>query len=438
MAGIIKRQETWHLRMRVPTRYRLIEQRREIHLSLKTGDRDEAAALAHLRRKDILQDLDARLAGREPGSPSHYEALARIATSRGYGYVPARDLAQDISEILRRTDELISRGDSPASAAAAALLGIAERPRMSVLEVAEKMPEWYPQELKGKAPKPQKVWRARWVRPAKKLVDRLGHDPDFENVARSDVLVLRDSLRDLVIDEELKPASAAKEFQNLDLLWKRYWVHFGLTSSDIPASPYRDLAADFSKMEGEDGRKAEVPHEVLRRLVVLGGTKPLNEEASDLVILLAHTGARQSEIIDIEPSAIILDAPIPHLDIRKQTGEFARELKNASSARKIPLIGQSLSIMERRREGFPRYRGKGTFSAAANKSLHSSGVLPDGITIGGTRHSFEGRLRRAGIRDDDIGQMMGHSVKSIRGRPVYGDALTLTERAALMSMSQIE
>ena len=42
MAGLTKRKQTWHLRMRVPRRYRAIESRSEITRSLRTTSRKEA------------------------------------------------------------------------------------------------------------------------------------------------------------------------------------------------------------------------------------------------------------------------------------------------------------------------------------------------------------------------------------------------------------
>jgi hypothetical protein len=49
-------------------------------------------------------------------------------------------------------------------------------------------------------------------------------------------------------------------------------------------------------------------------------------------------------------------------------------------------------------------------------------------TAGGVRHSFETRMKKVVIPSDDRGEMMGHSVKSIRGRELYGDELELLEK----------
>ncbi len=57
------RGSTWHLRMRVPVRYRQVAKGSFIKRSLKTDSRSEAEARAPVVRKEILVELDARLAG---------------------------------------------------------------------------------------------------------------------------------------------------------------------------------------------------------------------------------------------------------------------------------------------------------------------------------------------------------------------------------------
>ncbi|WP_085847925.1 hypothetical protein [Pacificibacter marinus] len=63
------------------------------------------------------------------------------------------------------------------------------------------------------------------------------------------------------------------------------------------------------------------------------------------------------------------------------------------------------------------------YSAAVNKYLRSNGLLPEGVTIGGARHSWEGGMKRAGYEMDDRGELMAHSRKARRGREVYGDGM---------------
>ncbi|WP_319496049.1 hypothetical protein [uncultured Cohaesibacter sp.] len=70
-----------------------------------------------------------------------------------------------------------------------------------------------------------------------------------------------------------------------------------------------------------------------------------------------------------------------------------------------------------------------------NKALREKGLLPsEKHTVGGTRHSFESRLKKVQLPNDDRGELMGHSVKAIRDRELYGDDMTLEEKLALHNL----
>ena len=154
----------------------------------------------------------------------------------------------------------------------------------------------------------------------------------------------------------------------------------------------------------------------------------LKSDTRDVIYALSETGCRQAEVTDLPPDSIHAHAEIPYIEIKRETGEFKREIKNKSSKRAIPLVGRALEAFQRNPEGFARFRGKGSFSAEANDGLRELGLLPDDVTIGGMRHTFETRLRNADVRDDHIAELMGHSVKKARGREVYGDKMPLGQK----------
>jgi len=101
-----------------------------------------------------------------------------------------------------------------------------------------------------------------------------------------------------------------------------------------------------------------------------------SHEAVDIGIIVADTGCRQTEIVHISPEDIRLNHTIPHLIIRfVEEGEYARDIKNQSSIRKVPLLGASLQAMRRNPEGFARYRGKGNFSGTLNTFLRENDLF---------------------------------------------------------------
>lgn len=427
------RDNIWHLRMRVPKRYALVESKGEIHRSLFSGDLEEAQARMPLVKRKVLAELDARLAGKSPAVSNHYEAIAELASSRSFSYRTADELSvRDPDAIMDRVLNLLSNNDSPSSAAATALLGGIERPKLTISEVARSMPKWFRESVKGKADKAQKTWRAQWTRPAAKVVELLGYDPIFTEIERQDAVALRDALKDRVLDDDLLGRSAQKELRLLNTLWEKFHDSVGVDEREMPPSPFYNLGKGFSKMDDEEGRKLEVPIAIIReKIVVKGVLDIMNDELRDITLVLAETGARQSEITDLPPHSILLNDPIPHIWIKKETGEWAREIKNKPSKRKIPLVGAALSAFQRHPNGFPRYRFKGTYSAAANKVLHAHKILPENITIGGLRHSFETRMDDAKYPNDVRAALMGHSVKNARGREVYGDEMPLDKKLAI-------
>ncbi|WP_299666761.1 DUF6538 domain-containing protein [uncultured Ruegeria sp.] len=169
------RNGTWHLRMMVPARYKLVENKTELHRTLGTRDLNEAIARFGVVKRQLILELDARLAGNRPRSADRCEAIAELSASRNFSYRTAEELqSSDPAEIMDRVLDLIESKDSPHSAAATALLGGVERPSLTLVQVADKMPEWFPEKIKNKAAKAEKTWKSQWTRPAHNVKELLG------------------------------------------------------------------------------------------------------------------------------------------------------------------------------------------------------------------------------------------------------------------------
>jgi len=136
----------------------------------------------------------------------------------------------------------------------------------------------------------------------------------------------------------------------------------------------------------------------------------LNSEAALLCFALIETGCRPSELSNILPENICLDADVPHIRIRSTK---ARQLKSKASIRDVPLVGISLEAMKLARNGFPHYRERGyLLSQSLTKAFKARKLLPsENHRIYSFRHSFESRMLEAGI---DFGE--------------YGDGGSLTYR----------
>lgn len=402
MDGLFQRGKKgkYTARLQVPTQFQKLVGRKEVWQATGTSNYDDAVEFRVRWKRQMHAQWNALLAGKQNVSAkSRYQLAAELAASRGEIYRTAEEIADmGVEEILGRIERLRANGDQPGSIAAQAILGGVELPKMTLKEVAESMPERYPEDWKDKSPKGKRVWERRWLRPAEKFIDLIGRDPEISSIERRSAVAFRDALKDRVMEEDYKAESAIKELQNLNGLWKRHHEALGVDPEEVPPSHWRNLTSPLSKLAEGDGQKLEIPLENLQRIIAPRALAGMNEEARDIVYVLIETGARQSEITDLPPTSIHLDAEIPHIEIKKERGEFARNIKNRAAKRKIPLVGIALEAMCRHPHGFSRYRGKGTFSAAANAFLHENDLLPEEITMGGSRHSYETRMDVAGFR----------------------------------------
>ncbi|WP_271611437.1 tyrosine-type recombinase/integrase [Bradyrhizobium sp. CCBAU 21360] len=138
-----------------------------------------------------------------------------------------------------------------------------------------------------------------------------------------------------------------------------------------------------------------------------------------ILYILADTGLRPSELVNVQPRAIHLDDAIPYVEILPE----GRVLKTDESRRQIPLVGAALAAMRLRPQGFPRYRDKSSsLSATVNKYLLENGLRPTKAHTGySLRHSFKDRLVAKEAPDSLIDNLMGHRTPG----PRYGKGAPL-------------
>jgi integrase len=146
----------------------------------------------------------------------------------------------------------------------------------------------------------------------------------------------------------------------------------------------------------------------------------LNSEARRILFVMADTGMRPSEVCNLSRARIVLDAEIPHVQVRPDE----REIKTRQSSRDIPLVGTALAAMKMQPDGFPRYRDKGgSLSATVNAFLRNNKLLPTPKhTAYSLRHTFKDRLVAVEAPDSIVDQLMGHR----EDKPVYGKGASLT------------
>ena len=175
------------------------------------------------------------------------------------------------------------------------------------------------------------------------------------------------------------------------------------------------------RLKGETD-KAPCPFEtdfIQSKLLADGALASLNEDARLVLYVIVETGLRPSEVVNLTPQAIRLDAAVPYVKIMPE----GRRLKTEDSEREIPLVGVALMAMKLRPDGFPRYRDKSSgLSATLNKYLSENGLRPTvDHTVYSLRHSFKDRLVAVEAPDSLIDSLMGHKTY----KPKYGKGPSL-------------
>jgi integrase len=423
----------WCLRYWVPDRFRGVEPRKELFVSLKTTDGADAMRAALVVQQEVLAGLNARLLGQTaPGGREHYARVRDLALARGFTYRPVADLAEgSLEELLGRVESLAATDPSAADGAAvAALLGGVERPVLLLSQAADRVEEIQDYANRMKGPSQLYVWKRPILRYFSRLRTAIGTDKAVLDLTQKDAVAHRDLLLKDVKARKLNTASARKELAETAKWIRAIQEADGVLDGVRPYDRVRIESDGFEKKK----RKPEFSDEWIRATLLTSGPMAgLNSEARDIILIALETGCRQAEIHDLPAHRIFLDEPIPYAMLEHDEG--LKEQKNNASVRPVPLMGVALAAMRRRAANgfFPRYGGTRAFSAAANKYFREAGLFPTPEhTLGGLRHSWEKRLKKAELESDDRGEMMGHSVGAARGRQVYGDLMTVEERAEIV------
>jgi integrase len=148
--------------------------------------------------------------------------------------------------------------------------------------------------------------------------------------------------------------------------------------------------------------------------------------------LQSDTGMRVAEAVGLALDDIVLDGPVPYLNIRVHPWRRLKDPK--TSTRMVPLVGTSLwaaqRVLETAKEGqtkaFPRYTSgtqckADSASANLNDWMKSRGIPH---TTHEFRHTLRDRLRAVGCTKDVMDAIGGWGVESIGDTYGHGYALS--------------
>ena len=443
------RGEYWNYKRNVPKQFTHVEPRTRIRVALNTHSLDLARA-----KRDALVIADDNywqalaIEAEAKGGVTEatrqvqdllYKAASSRALAHGFTYKPVAQLTDEraIEELMERTEELAKNytpGAKPPLTETAALLGGIEKPGSGSIRVSEVF-DLYVSEIAFDAQrKKSKAQRKSWEKAKRTsityFIQAIG-DLEIGEIQRLHALDYRNWWANRISNGDDKgerptPYTANRHVGNIRTLYREYFAYKG---EEDRSNPFRRL----SFKEDRTTKKKRPPFEtdwIRNKILTPGIFDTINEDARRIFYALIETGARPSEICNLRPENIRLDAPVPYLAIREAK---SREIKAEASDRDIPLVGISLAAMKLHPNGFPRYFDKETsLSAILMKALKTRQLLPtDKHKVYSLRHSFEKRMLEAGLEYDLRCTLMGHKNE----RPDYGDGGSLEfRRAELMKI----
>jgi integrase len=419
MAGeyLTKRGAYWQYVRRVPTYVEALDQRGFIRISTKKTVRAEALIIADRINRETEAFWQSLFQDRSSPSLASYEEAIKRARILGVSYKPVMELAKgNADEIVERTENLQSTRLVSNKHAICAVLGGVQKPNLRLSKLLDQFFDLSRDNLHGKSEDQIRKWKNPRKKAVRNLIKVIGDKP-LSEITRHDALDFRAWWIDRIENEHMDPGTANKDIGNINQI-----------INDLDDKLRIDLGKPFAGMrlkgEKHNPRIAYKVEFVQSHLLADNALEGLNLEAQIVIYVMAGTGARPSELVNLSPSDINLKVSTPHIRIRPHD----RVLKTEHSRRDIPLVGVALSAMQRLPSGFTRYKGKtDSLSALINKYLMDHELRPTpGHTLYSLRHTFQDRLISVEVPERIQAELMGHKFH----RPKYGSGPSLEQKAA--------
>ncbi|MDO9581848.1 MAG: tyrosine-type recombinase/integrase [Desulfomicrobium sp.] len=418
---------TLYLYKRVPKRFASVESRTFVWISLHTDSLSHAKSKEAATWDQMIAAWEAKLAGDTTDAEQRFAAARDLAEARGFRYLRADQVAKLPIEELRDRFAAVSgfkdTPDSPDTIDAAALLGGAKEPPLTV----SKALEHYWTLAKDKTLGKSEDQLRRWKNPRKKAVANfiaVVGDKAIKDITGDDMLDFRNWWMERLEEEELTPNSANKDLIHLGDILKTVnrMKRLGLVL------PLTDLA--FKEADAKK-RPPFSTTWIKEKILGQGALDGLNPEARAILLVMVNTGCRPSELAALSAKTIRLDHDVPHIAIEPE----GRQIKSKYAKRIVPLLGVSLEALKSFQEGFPRYReSSASLSATVNKFMRENGLMEsDDHTLYSLRHAFEDRMLAAGIDDRIRRDLFGHRLTRER----YGDGGTLEQKQSLLQATAL-
>lgn len=375
--------------------------RKEIKISLKTNNYNDALIRAQAYTQQI-ESFWASLVHSRSNSDfnTRYKAAVKLAQAHGFAYKSIDQIAEsNISEIV---DRLSTEIDSKQKAEA--LLGGVGESKIMLSNCIDLYWNLINDRLQNKNDHQIRKWKNPRKAALNKFIEIVG-DKRLQQVTRRDILVFREAWN-VQIGKGYSSVSANKQ-----LRFVRDILQLVAINNEIDV----DFEPLFAKTNFRNNSRSRPPFEASYvQNTILPKLDAFNERDRGVIMVMADTGARLSEIFGLIPEDIKLDEEIPYIWIRSREGY---DLKTKTSERKIPLVGTALCAFNTFPEGFENTGNPDSFSGNVNKHLTKLNLRPTPQhSIYSLRHTFKDRLRDIEAPEEIIDDLMGHK----KSGPKYG------------------
>jgi site-specific recombinase XerD len=404
--SVIEKNGRFHLKKRVPVRFKSVERRKVVWIALHTDSREIAELKAPAAWEEMVAGWDAQLDGDTSDAEKRFEAARRIAQRKGFRYLPAEQVAKlPLDEIMQRFEVAKDRRGHANKQVLRATLGLESPPQITLAGALEAYWPLARDKIRGKSEDQLRRWRNPRIKAIRNLVEVVGDIP-LSELTRDHMLDFRDWWLDEIDRKDLTPNTANKDFSHLSGTFKLVDEKKRLGLEIGP------LMASLRLNEGEKRHRPPFSEQWIREVIMApGALDGLNDQARAIMLGMVNTGYRPSEGACLGPDQIRLDAEIPHISIEP----VGRTLKSHYSRRLIPLVGVSLEAFRTFPNGFPRYDDNPGLSATVNKFLRENGLRETpGHSLYSLRHSFEDRLLDADVDERIRRDLMGHTLNRER------------------------
>ena len=413
---LTKRGPYWQYVRRIPTYVEALDKREFIRISTKKQVKSEALIVADRINRETEAFWQSLLTDKASTSVATYQEAIKRARILGVQYKPVMELAKTkTDEIVERIKTLEQSSLIANQPAVSAILGGVEKPSLPLDKALDQFFTLSRDSLHGKSEDQIRKWKNPRKKAVRNLIKVIGNKA-LSEITRDDALDFRAWWIDRVENEHMDPGTANKDIGHINQI-------INDLDDKLRLGLNKPFAAMRLKGEKHNPRVAFKASFVQRKLLAENTLNGLNEEAQTLIYVMAGTGVRPSELVNLAPSDIQLDRKIPHICIRPHD----RVLKTDHSRRDIPLVGIALFAMQKCPQGFLHYKGKtDSLSALINKYLMDHGLRPTpGHTLYSLRHTFQDRLIEVEAPERIQAELMGHKFH----RPKYGSGPSLEQKA---------